>query len=81
MLDITHNLNNDFDIILKATFYIDPSLISEDDIVHVKGDCYKVLDWEYSTCLPEVKQEIEKQVTLTLQKVIIWKYETNRLGI
>lgn len=77
MLDITENLMIDFDIILKATFYIDPSLISVDDIVYVRGACYKVLDWEYGTCLPEVKQEIEKQVTLTLQKVIIWKYETN----
>jgi hypothetical protein len=79
ILDITSRLNSDYDIILKATFYIDPSLISEDDIVHVKGDFYKILDWEYGTSYPDNSIKAEKFVTLTLERVIIWKQKIEKL--
>jgi hypothetical protein len=71
VMDLTPKLNLEYDIILKATFYLDTRWLYNDMMVFYKDDFYKVVDWSYSL----IGNEVMANVELTLDKISVIKIQ------
>jgi len=67
VIDLTSKLNIEYDITLKATFYLDTRWLYDGCMVFYKDDFYKVVDWSYSL----IGNEVMANVELTLDKISV----------